>query len=192
MFTVDAFRKTLEKLIDLLETHGIKFHLTGGVANIVYGEPRMTQDIDIVVDNQSLKKNLTAFVQSLNGSDFIYDEEAVHRAIKDKRIFQLLDSLETLKLGIYTRELIPGELNRSEKIELFEGMFVPIASLVDTAVAKLIWIDKGSHKSRRDLRQLMRISTETQRRAIKRMATEVGLEKLLSKVLSEIDEIDIS
>jgi hypothetical protein len=192
MFTVDAFRKTLEKLIDLLETHGIKFHLTGGVANIVYGEPRMTQDIDIVVDNQSLKKNLTAFVQSLNGSDFLYDEEAVHRAIKGKRIFQLLDSVESLKLDIYTRELIPGELNRSEKIELFEGMFVPIASLADTAVAKLIWIDKGSHKSRRDLRQLMRISTETQRRAIKRMATEVGLEKLLSKVLSETDEIDIS
>lgn len=96
MFTADTFRKTLQKLIALLKIHDIKFHLTGGVTNIAYGEPRMTQDIDIVIDNQFLNRNLTAFIQSLNGSDFLFDEAAVHQAVKDKRIFQLLDSVEAL------------------------------------------------------------------------------------------------
>jgi hypothetical protein len=190
MFSVDTFRKTLEKLISLLKMHEIKFHLTGGVTNIAYGEPRMTQDIDIVVDNQSLKRSLNAFIHSLNGSDFLFDEAAIRRALENRRLFQLLDSVEALKLDIYTRELIPGELDRSEQIELFEGMFVPIASLVDTAVAKLIWINKGSHKSRRDLRQLMRISSETQKQIIKQTATKFGLANLLSDILSEDDEID--
>ena len=63
-------------------------------------------------------------------------------------------------------------------------------SLVDTAAAKLIWIDKGSHKSRHDLRQLVRISTETQLHTIKQLADELGLEKLLYQVLSEPNEID--
>lgn len=190
MYPVDTFRKTLEKLIAILKTHQIRFHLTGGVTNIVYGEPRMTQDIDVVVDNQSLKRSLNAFIQSLNGSDFLFDEAAVHQALENKRIFQLLDSVEALKLDIYTRELIPGELDRSESIELFDGMYVPIASLVDTAVAKLMWIDKGSHKSRRDLRQLVRISTETQKQAIAQMAKKLRMANLLSSVLSENDEID--
>jgi hypothetical protein len=69
-------------------------------------------------------------------------------------------------------------------------MFVSIASLIDTAVAKLIWVEKGSHKSRRDLRQLMRISTDFQRQAIISQAAGIGLYNPLTNVLSEPDEID--
>jgi hypothetical protein len=106
-------------------------------------------------------------------------------------MFQLLDSVEALKLDIYPRELIPGELARSNTLELFDGMHIPIASLPDTIAAKLIWISKGSHKSRRDLRQLIRISTESQKQAIGKLATELGLAKLLSEVLLESDEIEV-
>jgi hypothetical protein len=106
-------------------------------------------------------------------------------------MFQLLDSVEALKLDIYPRELIPGELARSNTIELFEGMFVPIASLPDTAIAKLIWISKGSHKGRRDLRQLLRASTENQRQTIEQLAADLGLNKLLSEILAESDEINV-
>jgi hypothetical protein len=185
MYPVDTFRKTLGKFIAILNIYEIKFHLTGGVTNIAYSEPRMTQDIDIVVDNDALKMNLKLFFESLNNSEFLFDEGLIHQAVEQKQVFQLLDSVETLKLDIYPRELIAGELTRSERIELFEGMFVPIASLVDTAAAKLVWIDNGSHKSRQDLKQLIRISTEAQVDAIKQLAVELGLEKLLYEVLSE-------
>ena len=190
MFPIDTFRKSLEKLIALLNVHEIKFHLTGGVTNIAYGEPRMTQDIDVVVDNEALRRNLDAFIESLGDSEFLFDENDIKQAVKQKGMFQLLDSVEALKLDIYPRELIPGELDRSEKIEIFDGMFVPIASLIDTAVAKLIWVEKGSHKSRRDLRQLMRISTDFQRQAIISQAAGIGLYNPLTNVLSEPDEID--
>jgi hypothetical protein len=190
MFPIDTFRKPLEKLIFLLNAHEVKFHLTGGVTNIAYGEPRMTQDIDVVVDNEALRANFDAFIESLGDSEFLFDETDIKRAVEQKGMFQLLDSVEALKLDIYPRELIPGELDRSERIEIFDGMFVPIASLVDTAMAKLIWIEKGSHKSRRDLRQLMRVSSESQRQSILDQAAEIGLGNLLSSVLSEPDEID--
>ncbi|MBN2322066.1 MAG: hypothetical protein JXR49_23525 [Acidobacteria bacterium] len=58
MFPIDIFRKSLEKLIALLNVHEVKFHLTGGVTNIAYGEPRMTQDIDVVVDNEALRRRV--------------------------------------------------------------------------------------------------------------------------------------
>ena len=50
MFPVEAFRDTLRKAVALFERHAIRFHLTGGLTSVLYGEPRMTQDIDIVIE----------------------------------------------------------------------------------------------------------------------------------------------
>ena len=51
MFPTSAFRETLGKAVRIFRQHDIRFHLTGGVASVFYGEPRLTQDIDIVIDN---------------------------------------------------------------------------------------------------------------------------------------------
>jgi len=190
VFPVDAFRATLEKIFALLRRHEIRFHLTGGITSVAYGEPRMTQDVDIVIDNAAIERQLDAFIESLSESEFLFDRGAVCHAVDQKQMFQLLDSVESLKLDIYPRELIPGELERSNTVELFEGMHIPIASLADTAAAKLVWISKGSHKSRRDLRQLVRIATESQRQTIEVLATDLGLNDLFAVVLTESDEID--
>ena len=52
MFPIETFQSTLKKLADILHQQEIPFHLTGGVSSIAYSEPRMTQDIDIVVSNE--------------------------------------------------------------------------------------------------------------------------------------------
>jgi hypothetical protein len=190
MYPIETFRRTLEKIINILRTFQIRFHLTGGVTSIAYSEPRMTQDVDIVIDNDAVARQLDSFIKSLQDSDFLFDEAVLRSAVDNKRMFQLLDSVEALKLDLYPRELIPGELNRSNAIELFEGFSVPIASLPDAAISKLVWISKGSHKSRRDVRQLMRIATKSQRQTIDQLALSLRLDKLLSEVLAESDEID--
>jgi len=191
MFPIEAFRTTLEKIIKILRAFQIQFHLTGGVTSIAYCEPRMTQDVDIVIDNDAVTRQLDSFIKSLQDSDFIFDEAALRSAVDKKQMFQLLDSVEALKLDLYPRELVPGELDRSNTIELFDGLSVPIASLPDAAISKLVWIGKGSHKSRRDLRQMIRIATKSQRQTIDQMAISLGLDKLLSEVLAETDEIDL-
>ena len=190
MFPIETFRTTLGKIIKIFHKYKIRFHLTGGITNIAYSEPRMTQDVDIVVDNKAIMTQLDSFLDSLRASDFIFDAAAIRIAIDKRQMFQLLDSVEALKLDIYPRELIPGELERSNSLELFDGLTVPIASLPDAAISKLIWISKGSHKNRRDLRHLLRISTPGQRQAIEKLAIALGLGDLLSEVVSESDEID--
>jgi hypothetical protein len=191
MFPIETFRTTLEKIIKILQALQVKFHLTGGVTSIAYSEPRMTQDVDIVIDNDAVARQLDSFIKSLQHSDFLFDEAALRNAVDKKQLFQLLDSAEAFKLDLYPRELVPGELDRSNTIELFDGLSVPIASLSDAAISKLIWISKGSHKNRRDLRQLIRIATKSQRLAIDQLAISIGLDKLLSEVLAESDEIDV-
>ena len=74
MFPVEAFQRTVEKFVSILTQLEIPFHITGGSISSAYGEPRLTQAID---------------------------------------------------LDVYPRELIPGELSRSETAELFNGVYLP-------------------------------------------------------------------
>ena len=150
----------------------------------------MTQDIDIVVENAALSDNISEILNALLVSEFMFEEQAVRTAIQNRKMFQLLDVRESLKLDIYPRELVEGELDRSDEIELFEGVFYPIASRVDTAIAKLLWVEQGSHKSRRDLRHLYNNASDTERSEINRIVSGLNKEDLLQNILSESDEID--
>ncbi|MGB0600300.1 MAG: nucleotidyl transferase AbiEii/AbiGii toxin family protein [Rubripirellula sp.] len=189
MFPVEAFQATLGKATEIFQRLGIRFHLTGGVTSILYGEPRMTQDIDMVVDNQALADQLETFLRLLDTGDFLFDATSVRRAVERREMFQLLDKVEALKLDVYPRELIAGELDRSCMIEVFAGVRLPVVSRVDSAAAKLVWISKGSHKSRRDLRQIYRTSSESDRQQIRKLASEINLMSLLNEVLGESDEL---
>ena len=189
MFPVDAFRKTLGKAVELFERHSIRFHLTGGITTIAYGEPRMTQDLDLVIDNRAVAVQLDPFLASLEASDFLCDPNTVRSAVAEEGMFQLLDTVESLKLDIYPRELIPGELDRSVLMEVFEGVQLPVACRADSAASKLVWISKGSHKSRRDLRQIWRTSGEPDQARVRELANQLGLDALLDEVLAEPDEM---
>lgn len=189
MFPIEVFRATVGKLTDILRTHGIRFHITGGVTSIAYGEPRMTQDVDVVVDGQRLSEGIAPFLQSLAASDFIHTPNEVREAAASGEMFQLMDREESLKLDVYAREMIPGELGRSRQEEVFEGEMLPIASRADTILSKLVWISKGSHKSRKDVRYLMLGATDADEEFIRQTAQQFGLTDLLDEVLAEPDEI---
>jgi hypothetical protein len=105
-------------------------------------------------------------------------------------MFQLLDKSEALKLDLYPREMIPGELDRSEFLEVFEGETYPIVARGDAAVSKLVWTSKGSHKSRHDLRLIYRSATDAVRGQIAQAAAQLELSELLAQVLAESDAIE--
>jgi hypothetical protein len=189
MFPAEIFRATLSRLLEILTHQGIRFHLTGGITTVAYGEPRMTQDIDIVVDNPSIAGSLDAFIAATGKAGFILEPAAVRRAVAEKTMFQLFDMAEALKVDIHPREMIPGELDRSAALEVFEGMLVPVASQPDAAASKLARAAKGSHKSRRDLRQIVQRMPRSERAELDRLAGVLGLGDMLGEILGEPDEI---
>lgn len=114
------------RLLAILVGHGVRFHLTGGITSVAYGEPRMTQGIDIVVDNPALARCLEGFMAAATQAGFLLDAEAVRQAVAERSMFQLFDSAEALKIDLYPREMIPGELDRSARLEVFEGVLIPV------------------------------------------------------------------
>lgn len=189
MFPAEIFRDTLSRLIGILVACAVRYHLTGGITSVAYGEPRMTQDIDVVVENAALSRTLDVFIAAATRAGFMFDEAEVRRAVADREMFQLFDMAEALKIDVYPREMIPGELGRSTRLEVFEGMLVPVVSRPDAAASKLAWASKGSHKSRRDLRQIVRHMPIVEREELDRLAAVLGLHALLAEILAEPDEI---
>jgi len=101
MFPVEVFQSTLSKLTSILRQHSIRFHLTGGLTGTAYGDPRMTQDIDIVIDPVRTKLKLDALVRSIEASHFMFNEGSMRQAVAAGELFQLLDEKEALKLDGY-------------------------------------------------------------------------------------------
>jgi hypothetical protein len=187
----EGFRPSLSKLVDVLERLKIRFHLTGGIASVAYGEPRMTQDLDLVLDRERVLAVRDRFLKALSEAGFLFDEQTARNAIDSRQMFQLLDMEQVIKLDLYVRCLIPGELDRSVRTELFPGMAVPIVARTDAALSKLIWIQHGSHRSRRDLRRILAGATSDELVTVRRTAADLNLTQLLDEVLAEQDEIDV-
>ncbi len=188
MFPAEGFQPTLSKLVAVLDRFQIRFHLTGGITSVAYGEPRMTQDL--VLDRDRVLAVQDEFLSALSHAGFHFSEQMAHRAIGSRQMFQLLDIDQVIKLDLYIRCLIPGELDRSVPTELFPGVVVPIDARTDAALSKLIWIQHGSHRSRRDLRRILAGATPDERATVRRPAGEMNLADLLDEVLARHDEID--
>ncbi|MBI1347937.1 hypothetical protein GC163_16805 [bacterium] len=190
MFSPEVFFPVIARVAELLRQLGIRFHLTGGLVSVYYAEPRLTQDADLVVDPQQLQGCLEEFLSAVQSGDWLVDDAVIRDAVSRGRMFQMIDVRECVKLDIYPRELIPGELKRSLSVNLTPTLQIPIASRGDLVLSKLIWISKGSHKSRRDVRQLMQLVNPAENDAIREFAAERQLTDLLNEVLGEPDEID--
>ncbi|MFL5438783.1 MAG: hypothetical protein ACJ79W_06460, partial [Myxococcales bacterium] len=51
------------KIVELLSSHKIEFIVVGGLAAIVHGSPRLTQDVDVVYSRSA--ENLQRIVDAL-------------------------------------------------------------------------------------------------------------------------------
>jgi hypothetical protein len=191
VFPTEGFQPTLSKLTAVLDRLRIRYHLTGGIATVAYGEPRMTQDVDLVLDPDRVLAVEDEFLDALARAGFHFGAPTARQAIASRQMFQLLDVDQVIKLDLYVRCLIPGELDRSVRIELFPGVELPVASRADAALSKLIWVRHGSHRSRRDLRRILAHATRDELRAVERTAGEMGLADLLVEVLDEPDGIGV-
>ena len=186
----DGFQPTLSKLVDVLDRFRIRFHLTGGLTAVVYGEPRLTQDIDLVLDRDRVLAVRDEFLGALSNAGFHFSEQTARRGIESGRMFQLLDVEHVIKLDLYVRCLIPGELDRSVRTEVFPGVTLPIVARTDAALSKLVWIHHGSHRCRRDLRWILVGATSDELATVRETAREMDLADLLDEVLDEPDEVD--
>jgi hypothetical protein len=138
--------------------------VTGSTAGILYGEPRMTHDVDIVVS--IAMKDIPAFVDAFPIDDFYCPPEDV-LAIEVRRgqrgHCNLIAHATGFKADIYIAfdSLHHWGLAHRRTVEL-DGARVQVAPVEYVIVRKLEYFrEGGSQKHLRDIRSMLEISKES-------------------------------
>ena len=90
MTEADDIAATVRRISELLRKFSIGFHVTGGIACSYHGEPRFTQDIDIVIDPAAARAHLENLLTAMEGV-FLVDHSLARTAVNSGGVFQALD-----------------------------------------------------------------------------------------------------
>ncbi len=174
----------LAKVVAALDTAGVPHMVTGSFASTFHGEPRMTRDIDLVIDPDG--HDISLFVAQFDPESFYIDDAVAAAARRD--MFNVIDVTTGWKVDLIVRKDRPfsiEEFGRRVPVEIF-GVRTFVASVEDTILSKLEWSKmSGSDQQRRDVNAVLHIQRPTlDLEYLERWASELGIADELHRALS--------
>ena len=140
-----------------LERAGVGYFLGGSLASSLQGEPRSTNDVDLVVD--LAERDVARFVAAL-GSDFDVDEAALREAARARSSWNVLYLPLVTKIDLFVLRDAPfdaSEFSRRRPVEVREGRTLFVKSAEDTVLRKLLWYRSGGGVSERQWRDVVEV-----------------------------------
>jgi len=177
----EHFWSCVRRIASILGGLAIPHHFTGGLACSFYGEPRFTQDVDVVIRLSVDDPAASALLERLSTGYFI-NHLAIQYAIRRNSIFQALEEETGIKIDFHVGEKIPGELQRTGFKEVAADLTVPLVAKEDAILSKLLWIQLGSGKSRRDVIQMLKNPDDLDLSRLRLEAARLGLGDKLSRI----------
>lgn len=166
--------------------------VTGGVASVVYGDPRFTRDVDLVVELDS--GSLDEFTGAFGGGDFyVPPEEALLEEVgrSEGGHFNVIHRDTALRADVYLAGDDPFHawaLSHRRRIEV-EGLAIWLAPLEYVVVRKLEYFRaSGSDRHMRDVVMMLRISDSLVDRAT---LGEWSVRREVAGLLDEARRVDL-
>ena len=125
----------------------------GSIATSAYGEPRATNDVDLVANLRPAA--CASFVEAL-GDDFYADLDAVREAARRGASFNVIHFESVEKIDIFcVRDAFTADgLAKRVDWDLGNGMVAPVAAPGHMVVEKLRWYRRGGEVSDRQIRDV--------------------------------------
>jgi hypothetical protein len=183
MSLVELFRRFVHPLNEL----GVPYMTTGAVAAVIYGEPRLTLDVDLVL--RLSPEHVLPLVEAFSPNEFYVPPVEVIREEAGRPVhghFNLLHHATGLRADIYLAGEDPLDawgLERRRK-ETIAGEAAWIAPAEYVIVRKLeSYREGGSSKHLTDIRAMLRIRPDlVDRDALERIVRERRLDREWSLV----------
>jgi len=179
--------KFVKLVIQSLEESRIRYVIVGGIAAILYGRPRTTLDIDIVISQANLA-DITRLEQTLKKNGFSISDNEILEAVNQKSHCSIFfkDYVYRIEIhGVYN-PLNDRCLKNRLLMKVFEQKAY-VQKAEDLIIAKLIY------NSQQDLEDafaiLKRQQSTLDRTYLRKIATLEGLGEQLDKFLTDIDSI---
>ena len=153
--------KLLFALTDFFAQQQVRYAIVGSVASMSYGEPRFTNDVDIVAELEL--SHLEPLLASFPGPEYYISREAVKSAIAKQSQFNIIHTTEGVKADIMISgraELDQLQLARRRWLAV-GSQSTWVASPEDVIVKKLEFHRLGGlEKHLRDIASMLRICGE--------------------------------
>lgn len=179
----------LENIVGLLDEVDLPYMISGSLAAAFHGEPRATNDIDLVIAPDAAR--LTAFVSKLD-ERFYASPEAAHDALRRRGMFNVIDTTTGWKADLIVRKDRPYSLCEFERRRAVEflGHRYFLVSPEDSILSKLEWCKLG--ESERQFRDALQVAAvmgpDLDVAYLRRWAPELGVAALLNRLLADAGE----
>ena len=182
--SLPSIMTVFQDVLARFEEAKIPYMVVGSLSSIVYGEPRMTKDMDIVIDVPAQDASKFEIYFPFSGfycppSDILKDE------IVNRGQFNLIHHESGLKIDVIVRKQSPHsieEFSRRKKISFWKGFEAFIASPEDVIIKKLdFYREGGSDKHITDIRGIL-ASTEVDGKYLDEWLLKLGLTEYWKKI----------
>jgi len=163
------------------EQAGIAYMLTGSMAMNYYAQPRMTRDIDVVIE---LTPDKIDKLSALFHPEYYVSEPSIRESLAHESIFNLIHQQSVIKIDCIVRKNTDYrriEFGRRRQVSILD-FTTYIASKEDVIISKLFWAkDSRSELQLRDVRNLLATGYDAD--YLRRWTGELGLDSLLEECL---------
>lgn len=180
--------KLLIQVVSILNQLKINYFITGGLARAVWGTPRSTSDIDVVVKILESQVDLLAkALRKISKLGYI-DEDTAREAIRDKGEFNFIDPDSGLKVDFWVAKNNEKSLSEFSRkvLKNIGGTKIYFISPEDLILNKLEWHKQGgSHVQLEDVRSVLKSSEKRLDMGyLKKQAVKIGLSDILGELLT--------
>jgi hypothetical protein len=174
--------EVLKLMAARLDSAGIAYMLSGSMAMNYYAQPRMTRDLDLVVE---LATADAGRVTTLFAADFYCDQDAIRDAITRQGMFNLIHTERVVKVDCIVRKDTPyrrTEFARRRAVPLNDST-IWVVSAEDLLLSKLFWA-KDSHSELQlgDARNIIAAVTDLDWGYLEHWAEQLTVASLLAEV----------
>ena len=182
-------RHLLVKVAEILQKLKIPYMVTGGMAVFVWGRPRFTADIDIIVElDLATAGNLIPVLRSLSEVSYI-DEDAVENAIKNFGEFNFIDGESGMKVDFWVLKDNSFDISRIKRRipKKILGEKIYFISSEDLILSKLEWYQKSqSSRHLEDIDSIIKISgKKLDMKYLRKWAEALEIKNILDKLLRQ-------
>jgi hypothetical protein len=152
---VDEQLEFVKQIASRLASAEINYMMTGSMAMAVYATPRMTRDIDVVIESRP--EHVDTIVR-LFEIDCYVSRDAVREATETQGTFNIIHNEWIIKADFIVRKDSPHrlvEFGRRREIDV-QGTAVAVVGPEDLILSKLDWArESGSELQRRDVQNII-------------------------------------